>query len=82
MVPRAETPSLIQMPDAIKRELYEYPARISSVAEAERAEKLRMQATEANHERVHGASTSRILKPGRRLRLTRSPIPNTPMKNM
>ncbi|MFD1745018.1 type VI secretion system tip protein TssI/VgrG, partial [Rhizobium helianthi] len=66
MVPRAETPSLIQMPDAIKRELYEYPARISSVAEAERAEKLRVQATEADHERVHGGSTSRILEAGRR----------------
>ncbi|TRL41333.1 type VI secretion system tip protein TssI/VgrG [Rhizobium straminoryzae] len=66
MVPLAETPSLVQMPDAIKRELYEYPARISSVAEAERAEKLRVQATEADHERVHGASTSRLLEPGRR----------------
>jgi hypothetical protein len=34
MVPGTMTPSLLQMPDAVKRELYEYPARISSVAEA------------------------------------------------
>ncbi|WFS03145.1 type VI secretion system tip protein TssI/VgrG [Rhizobium tumorigenes] len=66
MVPGTTTPSLVQMPDAIKRELYEYPARISSVAEAERAEKLRMQSSEADHDRVFGASTSRILEAGRR----------------
>ncbi|MBY5393436.1 type VI secretion system tip protein TssI/VgrG [Rhizobium leguminosarum] len=66
MVPGTMTPSLVQMPEATKRELYEYPARISSVAEAERAEKLRMQASEADHDRVFGASTSRILEAGRR----------------
>ncbi|NKN37390.1 type VI secretion system tip protein VgrG [Agrobacterium sp. a22-2] len=66
MVPGTMTPSLVQMPEAIKRELYEYPARISSVAEAERAEKLRMQSSEADHDRVTGATTSRILETGRR----------------
>ncbi len=66
MVPGTMTPSLVQMPEAIKRELYEYPARISTVAEAERAEKLRMQSSEAEHDRVFGASTSRILEAGRR----------------
>jgi type VI secretion system secreted protein VgrG len=66
MVPGTMTPSLVQMPDAIKRELYEYPARISSVAEAERAAKLRMQSSEADHDRVHGESTSRVLEAGRR----------------
>lgn len=66
MVPGTMTPSLVQMPEAAKRELYEYPARISTVAEAERAEKLRMQASEADHDRVFGASTSRILETGRR----------------
>ncbi|KPF47682.1 fimbrial protein, partial [Rhizobium sp. AAP43] len=66
MVPGTETPSLIQMPDAIKRELYEYPARIASVADAERAEKLRVQASEADHHRVHGASSVRVLEAGRR----------------
>ena len=66
MVPGTTTPSLVQMPGAMKRELYEYPARISSVAEAERAQKLRMQASEADHNRVLGRSTSRILEAGRR----------------
>jgi type VI secretion system secreted protein VgrG len=66
MVPGTMTPSLVQMPEAAKRELYEYPARISTVAEAERAEKLRMQASEADHDRVFGASTSRVLEVGRR----------------
>ncbi|TCQ95078.1 type VI secretion system tip protein TssI/VgrG, partial [Neorhizobium sp. JUb45] len=66
MVPGTMTPSLVQMPDATKRELYEYPARISSVAEAERAQKLRSQASEADHDRVYGASTSRIIETGRR----------------
>ncbi len=66
MVPGTMTPSLVQMPEATRRELYEYPARISSVAEAERAQKLRMQASEADHDRVYGASTSRIIETGRR----------------
>lgn len=66
MVPGTMTPSLVQMPDAVKRELYEYPSRIKTVAEAERAQKLRTQAIEADHDRVFGASTSRILEAGRR----------------
>ncbi|WP_113260304.1 type VI secretion system tip protein TssI/VgrG [Agrobacterium cavarae] len=66
MVPGTTTPSLVQMPDATKRELYEYPSRIKTVAEAERAQKLRTQAIEADHDRVFGASTSRILEAGRR----------------
>ncbi|MGY5803972.1 type VI secretion system tip protein TssI/VgrG [Rhizobium sp. LEGMi12c] len=66
MVPGTTTPSLVQMPGAMKSELYEYPARISSVAEAERAQKLRMQASEADHNRVVGRSSSRVLEAGRR----------------
>lgn len=66
MVPGTMTPSLVQMPDATKRELYEYPARIKTVEEAERAQKLRTQAIEADHDRVFGSSTSRILEAGRR----------------
>ncbi len=66
MVPGTMTPSLVQMPDATKRELYEYPARIRTVEEAERAQKLRTQAIEADHDRVFGSSTSRILEAGRR----------------
>ena len=66
MVPSNMTPSLVQMPDATKRELYEYPARIKTVEEAERAQKLRSQSSEADHDRVFGGSTSRILEAGRR----------------
>ncbi|OAP46315.1 type VI secretion system tip protein TssI/VgrG [Sinorhizobium americanum] len=66
MVPGNATPSLVQMPDAMKRELYEYPSRISTVAEAERAQKLRAQASEADHDRVSGRSTSRVIEVGRR----------------
>jgi len=66
MVPANTTPSLVQMPDAMKRELYDYPARISSPAEAERAQKLRVQASEADHNHVFGRSSSRILEAGRR----------------
>ncbi|XUY28410.1 type VI secretion system tip protein TssI/VgrG [Agrobacterium sp. rho-8.1] len=66
MVPGTMMPSLVQMPDATKRELYEYPARIRTVDEAERAQKLRAQSIEADHDRVFGGSTSRILEAGRR----------------
>ncbi|MBB3948729.1 type VI secretion system VgrG family protein, partial [Rhizobium skierniewicense] len=66
MVPGTMMPSLVQMPDATKRELYEYPARIRTVDEAERSQKLRAQSIEADHDRVFGASTSRILEAGRR----------------
>ncbi|CDZ34649.1 Rhs element Vgr protein [Neorhizobium galegae bv. officinalis] len=66
IVPGTVTHALVQMPGATARELYEYPARISDVQGAERAEKLRMQAAEADHERVTGKSNVRILEPGRR----------------
>ncbi|MCH4547027.1 type VI secretion system tip protein VgrG [Rhizobium changzhiense] len=65
-VPQNVTHSLVQMPGAAARELYEYPARIPDVQGAERAEKLRMQAAEADHERITGQSNVRILEPGRR----------------
>jgi type VI secretion system secreted protein VgrG len=65
-VPTGETPSLIKMPGSDLRELYEYPARISDTASGERAENLRMQATEADHERVTGQSKVRVLEAGRR----------------
>lgn len=68
MVPSSMIPSLVQMPEAMKRELYEYPSRISTVAEAERAQKLRMQASEADHDRVFGRSASRVAEVGRLLR--------------
>jgi type VI secretion system secreted protein VgrG len=66
MVPGTMTPSLVQMPDATKRELYEFPARALTVEAAERAQKLRTQSIEADHDRVLGQSTSRVLEAGRR----------------
>ncbi|RJG41553.1 type VI secretion system tip protein TssI/VgrG [Mesorhizobium sp. DCY119] len=66
MVPGTMTPSLVQMPDATKRQLYEFPARALTVEAAERAQKLRTQSIEADHDRVLGQSTSRVLEAGRR----------------
>ncbi|WP_234889892.1 type VI secretion system tip protein TssI/VgrG (plasmid) [Agrobacterium vitis] len=74
-VPLNVTPSLIQMPGAKQRELYEYPARISDVKEAEVAETFRMQAVEADHERVTGQSNVRFLEPGRRFTPYEEPHP-------
>jgi len=74
-VPLSTTPSLVQMPGSASRELYEYPARISDHPEAERAGKLRAQASEAEHERVRGQSTVRFLEPGRRFTPYEEPNP-------
>ncbi|WP_429924924.1 type VI secretion system tip protein TssI/VgrG [Agrobacterium vitis] len=74
-VPLNVTPSLIQMPGAKQRELYEYPARISDVKEAEQAETFRTQATEADHERVTGQSNVRFLEAGRRFTPYEEPHP-------
>ncbi|NSZ50812.1 type VI secretion system tip protein VgrG [Agrobacterium vitis] len=74
-VPLNVTPSLIQMPGAKQRELYEYPARISDVKEAEQAETFRMQAVEADHERVTGLSNVRFLEAGRRFTPYEEPHP-------
>ncbi|MCF1473641.1 type VI secretion system tip protein VgrG [Agrobacterium vitis] len=74
-VPLNVTPSLIQMPGAKQRELYEYPARISDIKEAEQAETFRTQATEADHERVTGQSNVRFLEAGRRFTPYEEPHP-------
>ncbi|MGV1772619.1 type VI secretion system tip protein TssI/VgrG [Agrobacterium vitis] len=74
-VPLNVTPSLIQMPGAKQRELYEYPARISDIKEAEVAETFRTQATEADHERVTGQSNVRFLEAGRRFTPYEEPHP-------
>ena len=65
-VPIAATQSVVELPRNDAYELYEYPARISTTAEASRATRLRMQATEFDHERVEGASTVRTLAPAQR----------------
>ncbi|KAA3517403.1 type VI secretion system tip protein VgrG [Agrobacterium vitis] len=74
-VPLNVTPSLIQMPGAKQRELYEYPARISDIKEAEQAETFRTQATEADHERVTDQSNVRFLEAGRRFTPYEEPHP-------
>ena len=65
-IPRSTTPTLVDLPDNHKREIFEWPAQAITNEEVERVEKLRMQATEADHERVTGTSNVRTLEAGRR----------------
>lgn len=75
-IPERKTQSNVQMPGAGKRELYEYPARVADDQQAERAGKLRAQAFEADHERVSGQSTVRVLEPGRKFKPYEEPNPD------
>ncbi len=63
---RAATPSLVSLTDNARREIFEYPSRTATVEEAELAGKLRMQASEADHETIQAASNIRFLEAGRR----------------
>ena len=65
-VPGAATPSMVTLPRNERYELYEYPARALHDRTVGRQETLRMQAVEADHQRIEGASTARMLAPGRR----------------
>ncbi|WP_236016057.1 type VI secretion system Vgr family protein [Brucella endophytica] len=65
-IPIESTPSLVELPGNAKREIFEWPARAMDLDEARQVEKLRIQASEADHERVTGTSNVRILEPGRR----------------
>lgn len=67
-IPLNTTPSLVELPDNSRREIFEWPARAMDTQEAEAVQRLRIQATEADHERVSGASTVRFLEPGRRFK--------------
>ncbi|MDT3376341.1 type VI secretion system tip protein TssI/VgrG [Labrys neptuniae] len=77
-VPSGETPSLVSLPGNEAYELYEYPMvggyGSDSASEGiandrvERQSKLRMQAAEADYERIEGASSIRTLSPGRRFK--------------
>lgn len=78
-VPTGETPSLVSLPGNDAYELFEYPmlsgygtgSKASDGIEGdqvERQSKLRMQATEAEHERIEGEATIRTLAPGRRFK--------------
>lgn len=75
-VPERKTRSMVQMPGSVTRELYEYPARVADDQEAERVGKLRAQASEAEHERVTGKSTVRVLEPGRKFKPYEEPNPD------
>ncbi|WAJ27165.1 type VI secretion system Vgr family protein [Antarcticirhabdus aurantiaca] len=66
-VPESAAPSLVKLPRNGAYELYEYPARALDNAASEAATKLRMQAVEADHERIEAASTTRNLAPGAKL---------------
>jgi type VI secretion system secreted protein VgrG len=74
-IPIYQTPSLVKMPGSVKRELYNFPARVGDFKEAERVGKLRAQATETDHERVTGQSTVRVLEAGRRFNPYEEPHP-------
>ncbi|MCG7509244.1 type VI secretion system tip protein TssI/VgrG, partial [Mesorhizobium retamae] len=73
-VPQADTPSLVKLPGNDQYDLYEYPAiggygsdSASEGIDRDRVEaqsKLRMQAAEAEHNRVEGQSSVRTLAPG------------------
>ncbi|MCF1466684.1 type VI secretion system tip protein VgrG [Agrobacterium vitis] len=74
-IPRSQTPSLVELSGNAKRELYNYPARAADYTEMERVGKLRAQATQADHERIKGQSTVRVLEPGRRFNPYEEPHP-------
>lgn len=63
---RATTPSLVSLPGNARSELYEYPSRVDTLAAADRAKRLRMQAAETDHDIVAGESNIRILETGRK----------------
>lgn len=75
-VPQADTPSLVKLPGNDQYDLYEYPSiggygsdSASEGIDRDRVEaqsKLRMQAAEAEHNRVEGQSSVRTLAPGSR----------------
>jgi type VI secretion system secreted protein VgrG len=78
LVPGGSTPSLVKLPKNDAYELYQYPSLAgygaNSASEGidgdavERQSKLRMMSSEADHERIGGASTVRTLSPGRRFK--------------
>lgn len=75
LLPEAKTPSIVKLPHNSDYELYEYPV-LGGYGEGERASegiqssaverqtRLRMQAVEADHQKVSGESSERSLSPG------------------
>ncbi|EJN05781.1 type VI secretion system tip protein TssI/VgrG [Phyllobacterium sp. YR531] len=64
----AVTNSLVSLPGNAEYELFEYPAKALDVASSEKASKLRMQAVEADHEKINGGSSIRTLAAGRKFK--------------
>ncbi|PRD49906.1 type VI secretion system Vgr family protein [Phyllobacterium myrsinacearum] len=62
------TPSLVSLPKNAEYELFHYPAKALDQSSNEQASKLRMQAVEADHEKIEGSSTVRTLAAGRKFK--------------
>ncbi|SDP38868.1 type VI secretion system tip protein TssI/VgrG [Phyllobacterium sp. OV277] len=64
----ATTPSLVSLPKNAEYELFHYPSKALDQSTNDQASKLRMQAVEADHEKIEGHSTVRTLAAGRRFK--------------
>ncbi|MBA8902416.1 type VI secretion system tip protein TssI/VgrG [Phyllobacterium sp. P30BS-XVII] len=64
----AMTPSLVSLPKNAEYELFHYPAKALDQSSNDQASKLRMQAVEADHEKIEGSSTVRTLAAGRKFK--------------
>ncbi|UGX87050.1 type VI secretion system Vgr family protein [Phyllobacterium meliloti] len=64
----AVTPSLVSLPKNAEYELFHYPSKAMDQSSNDLALKLRMQAVEADHEKIEGNSTVRTLAAGRKFK--------------
>ncbi|MBA8882048.1 type VI secretion system Vgr family protein [Phyllobacterium myrsinacearum] len=64
----ATTPSLVSLPKNAEYELFHYPSKAMDQTSNDQASKLRMQAVEADHEKIEGSSTVRTLAAGRKFK--------------
>lgn len=64
----AITPSTVSLPKNAEYELFHYPSKALDQSSNEQASKLRMQAVEADHEKIEGSSTVRTLAAGRKFK--------------
>lgn len=65
-IPLDTAPSIVSLPGNDRREVFDWPAYSMTSPDVEHAQKLRMQASEADYERVSGTSDVRSLEAGRR----------------
>lgn len=64
----AVTSSLVSLPGNAEYELFEYPAKALDTSANEITSKFRMQAVEADHEKISGGSSIRTLAAGRKFK--------------